>query len=96
VPSSRWLLGRARARLETGLSRFALGRRAADALGVPDDVFQYAPYVLAPLTAAREIAHRIVPGARSATIRMGEKLAKQAIDGRLEGKPPPFVPAEAS
>jgi hypothetical protein len=90
------LLGRARARLETGLSRFALGRRAADALGVPDDVFQYAPYVLAPLTAAREIAHRIVPGARSATIRMGEKLAKQAIDGLLEGKPPPFVPAEAS
>jgi hypothetical protein len=85
------VLGSLRARGEVGLSRFVIGRRASDALGLPDDLFQYAPLVLSPATAALEIARRMIPGARFATIRFSAHLAKRAIDGALHGEPPPFV-----
>jgi hypothetical protein len=87
------VLGSLRARGEVGLSRFVLGRRASDALGLPDDAFQYAPLLLSPATAALELVRRVIPGARLASIRLGAHLAKRAIDGALQGKPPPFAPA---
>ena len=87
------VLGALRARGEAGLSRFVIGRRASDALGLPDDLFQYAPYVLSPATAAVEIARRVIPGARAVTIRLGAHLAKRAIDSALGDEPPPFVPS---
>lgn len=89
------VLGELKTRVEVGLSRFVLGDRAADALGLADDAFKYAPLVLAPLTMAGEVVRRVVPGARAMSIRMGTQIAKDAIERSLAGKPPPFAPVPA-
>lgn len=87
------VLGELKTRLEIGLSRFVLGDRACDDLGLADDAFKYAPLVLAPITMAGEIVRRVLPGARALSIRMSTKIAKDAIERSLGGKPPPFASA---
>lgn len=89
-------VGGLRTRLQLGYSRFVLGRRAADALGLPDDLYRFAPLVLGPATAAVEIARCVVPGAHALSVKLGAHFAQRAIDQALEGKPAPFsapVPA---
>ncbi|MBN8613223.1 MAG: DUF2236 domain-containing protein [Deltaproteobacteria bacterium] len=86
-------LGGLKSRVELGLSRFVLGDRAADALGLPDDAFKYAPLVLGPPTMAAEIVRRVVPGARAFSIRFGTRVVRDALDRVLEGTPPPFAVA---
>lgn len=85
------VLGEWKTRVEMGLSRFVLGDRAADALGLPDDAFKYAPLVLAPLTMAGEVVKRVVPGARRWSVRVGTRIAKDAIERSLGTAPPPFA-----
>lgn len=85
------VLGPLRTKVGEGLARFALGRRAADALGIPNHLFRYAPLALAPTTFAGELLRRAVPGARALSIHLGARFARDAIERALEGRPTPFA-----
>ncbi len=75
-----------------GFSRFALGARAADALGIPDDLWKYAPLALAPGRAALEVWRRLVPGGRERAIRRGRSALESDLAHALGGRTPEFQP----
>lgn len=87
-------LGNLRSRSEMGLSRLVLGRRASLAIGLPDDLFRFAPLLTMPATLTAELAQRVIPGGRKLAIAVGRHITTTAIERSLGGKPPPFaVPA---
>ncbi len=87
-------LGGLRSRSELGLSRLVLGRRASRAIGLPDDLFRFAPLLTLPATLTAELAQRVIPGGRQLAIALGRHITTTAIERSLGGDPPPFaVPA---
>ncbi|HEY8079826.1 MAG TPA: oxygenase MpaB family protein, partial [Labilithrix sp.] len=64
-------IGKIEGHFLTGYARFVLGRRAADALNLPNDAWKYAPLVVMPVRASFEALRRLVPGARARAVRRG-------------------------
>lgn len=64
-------LARVEGRVLTGLARAVVGPRAADALGLPRDLYRFAPMLLAPVGLLEELATRASPRLRRAAERAG-------------------------
>ncbi len=71
--------GRVEGRFLTGFARFVLGRRAADALDLPDDAWKYAPLVVMPMRASLEAMRKLVPGARARAVRRGRAIIEEEV-----------------
>jgi hypothetical protein len=87
------LVGKLEGRFLTGFSRSILGRKASDALGLPDDVFKYAILAVAPLRMTSELARRVLPGGTERAIRRGRAAIEAELALGLEGRPPSYEPA---
>ena len=80
------------ARFFEGYSRFVLGREAADALGLPDTLWKYAPLAMLPPRVALEVLQRVVPGARARATRRGGAAILANLDRELAGRKPEYRP----
>lgn len=83
-------LGRIEGRFLCGFARFALGRRAADALSIPDDIWKYAPLLVAPARGSLELVQRIAPGGRARAVRRGRSAIEANLARTLEGAVPAY------
>jgi len=90
----RWAI-RADAAFRAGFARFALGATAADALGLPDTRWKYAPFVVAPVVFATEVARCATPFATPLAEYFGRRLADDRMRRLLGGRAPTFVPRGA-
>jgi hypothetical protein len=84
-------LGRIEGRFLCGFARFCLGRRAADALALPDDAWKWAPLLVAPARGALEIVRMLAPGGRSIAVRLGRAAIEADVARVLDGAQPAFV-----
>ena len=66
-----------------GLSRSLMGGTAADALGLPNDRWKYAIFVLSPTVSALELMRRLVPGGREAAVRTGRRFLRRKVKRAL-------------
>jgi hypothetical protein len=89
--------GRAFARVEgrvlTGLSRLVVGRRAADALGIPKDLWRFSPMLLAPAGFLEELAVQRSPRLRRARVNAGRRRLESDVATALGGAAPAFEPS---
>lgn len=85
-------LGRIEGRFLTGFARFVLGRRAAGALGLPDDAWKYGVLFAAPARASLETVQRLVPGGRARAIRRGRAVIEDEVRVGLAGRAPDYRP----
>ncbi len=77
-------------RFLTGFARFVLGKKASDALRLPDDAWKWGPLVLAPARASLEMLQLVVPGARARAIRRGRAIVEEEVRVGLGGHAPDF------
>jgi hypothetical protein len=77
-------------RFLSGYSRLLLGRRASDALGLPDDVFRFAPLLFAPAALSAEAFARLSPSLLERAIRSGREAIEADLEAALEGRPARF------
>jgi hypothetical protein len=83
--------GEIEAHFLAGYIRHVLGDEAADALGVPDDAWKYAPAVVAPAIRGLEILRAAVPGATRLAVRLGRSVAQAHVERMLAGRPATFA-----
>jgi len=83
-------MGALEGRFLAGYSRYILGRAAADALGLPDDPWKYAPLVVAPVRVAAEALQRMVPGGRAWAVKRGRRQIELEAAVSLGGEPATF------
>lgn len=93
--TTKFFGGAVEGRFLSGFSRFVLGRRAADALRLPDDAWKYAPLVVAPLRMSVESLRRLVPGARARAVRRGRAIIEEEVRLGLAGDPADFATGPA-
>ena len=80
-----------------GYSRYALGKEAADRLGIPDTGWKYVPPVLALVRFGRELLGLIQPQRRARGVELGRRIIAQRLEATLRGTPARYVaPREAS
>lgn len=79
-------------RFLTGFARFVLGRKASDALELPDDAWKWGPLALAPARASLEMLQLVVPGGRARAIRRGRAVIEEEVRAGLGGHAPDFQP----
>lgn len=86
------IVGKLEGRFLTGFARFVLGKHASDALRIPDDVFKYSVFAIAPMRITSEILRRALPGAtRRAVARGRDKIERELALG-LAGETPSYDP----
>ena len=76
-----------------GLARLAVGPKAADALGLPNTAWKYAPLAVAPFVFGAELVRCITPFATPLAERLGRRIADDRMQRLLDGERPGYVPA---
>jgi hypothetical protein len=84
-------LGRLEGRFLRGFARFCLGRRAADALALPDDAWKWAPLFVAPARGALEVMRMIAPGGNRVAVRLGRAAIEANVARVLGDARPAFA-----
>jgi hypothetical protein len=90
------VLGELLTRFDTGfgagLTRWFVGDEAADGLGLPDDLWKYALYVIAPVNLCNEVLRLALPRAGHLTSRLGRVLNAFRRRTLLGDRPATFEP----
>jgi ER-bound oxygenase mpaB/B'/Rubber oxygenase, catalytic domain len=79
-------------RYREALARLALGRDAADALGLPNTIWTCIVPLLIPLVFAAECLRRLVPGGNRIALKLGRRRARNSLAAQLGSKLPSYQP----
>lgn len=79
--------------LESGFSRYSLGKRTADFLKIPDTPWKYWPAAFAVMNFGVETARILTPGATRAAVYLGGLQQQRSVHRRLTGEEAAYVPA---
>lgn len=86
------IVGKLEGRFLTGFARFVLGKKASDSLELPNDVFKYSPFAIAPLRMTSEILRRTIPGGTRRAIARGRATIERELAVGLAGEAPSYDP----
>jgi hypothetical protein len=80
------------ARFLGGYSRLLLGKKAADALQLPNNLWQLSPLFIAPLGLGLELLRLLMPGGTALAVRIGRAMTEHNLKRQLKGKLPTYEP----
>jgi hypothetical protein len=66
--------------IRAGMTRLALGKQAADSLGLPDTWLKYAQLGIAPAVLGAELLRTVTPGATTLVEKLGRRLTASRIE----------------
>lgn len=85
------MLGLAVSRFHNGLARAFNGDEIADALGIPDDLWQYSVYPVRAVMKPLEQVRRMIPGASGWIAAASNQIIRKDLERILRGREAEFV-----